>query len=117
MKLWRQKIYLALAKQYAINGAYGNAIAYYDKCIDAINKKNPNVKNDENQLTTTTNNDDLELLVEILQDKSKIEQNKGNLERAVDILKDAISVAKTKYTLFFLFDFSIFYFSIIYFFK
>jgi hypothetical protein len=63
-------------------------MAYYDKCIDIIKNKN------------------VELLIEILIDKSKIEQNRQNLETAVDILNDAVASATNKYPIVFHFLYS-----------
>jgi hypothetical protein len=79
-------------RQYAINGSNGNAMAFYDKCIDLI-KTNKSEKCDKNQLTTSNVSQNNDLLVEIYQDKSRIEGSKENFDKAIDFLKDAMLYA------------------------
>jgi len=69
---------------------YGNAIVYYDKFLDYLNKTSTNTT------LHTSNKTDQEILVEVNQDKAKIELRRGNNDKAVDILKDAIKICEEK---------------------
>ncbi|CAF0810696.1 unnamed protein product [Brachionus calyciflorus] len=79
LKHWRLKIYFALAKQYAIVGSNGNALAFYDQCIDCLDKEK------------TVQWD---LLIEVYTDKATIELKKENYEKSVDILKECMDKIK-----------------------
>ena len=72
---------------------YGNAIAYYDKVIDYLNK----TKTERKVSITFLNKTDQEILVEAYQDKSKIELRRGNHDKAVDIIREAIKLCEEKY--------------------
>ena len=67
---WQKKIFFSLAKAYAINGSYTNAISYYDKVIEIVTKRKNRIIGNENS-TERINEIDL-LLVDIYDDKSKI---------------------------------------------
>ncbi len=77
-------------RQYAINNLYGNAIVYYDKFLDYLNKTSTNTTLHTSQKT------DQEILVEVHQDKAKIELKRGNNDKAIEIIKDAIKICQEK---------------------
>jgi hypothetical protein len=91
---WQKKVLFALAKTYAINGNYKNALIYYERLTDLLTKRrdrisgiaNPDILNETDQL-----------LVDIYDDRSKVEQNQENFREAADAMKEAIRVAETKY--------------------
>ncbi len=70
---------------------YGNAIVYYDKFLDYLNKTSTNTT------LHISNKTDQEILVEVHQDKAKIELKRGNNHKAVDIIKEAIKSCEEKY--------------------
>ena len=57
-------------------------MAYYDKCLDI--------------LADAKEKSQIDLGIDILIDKARIEQNRQNLETAVDILNDAIKKAEKR---------------------
>lgn len=71
---WQKKIFFALAKIYAININYTNALVYYDKVIDILSKRKQkilNLKEQQANLIESLNDIDL-LLIDVYADKSKI---------------------------------------------
>ena len=75
-------------RQYAINNNYSNAVNYYDKVIDTLKKSTD---------TNTSFVADKKTLIDIYQDKAKIEQYKEQYDKAVDLIKEAILVAEQMY--------------------
>ena len=75
-------------RQYAINNNYSNAVNYYDKVIDTLKKSTD---------TNTSFVADKKTLIDIYQDKAKIEQYKKQYDKAVDLIKEAILVAEQMY--------------------
>ena len=75
-------------RQYAINNNYSNAVNYYDKVIDTLKKSTD---------TNTSFMSDKKILIDIYQDKAKIEQYKEQYDKAVDLIKEAIVVDEQMY--------------------
>ena len=77
--------FFSTLRQYAINDNFSNAISYYDKVIDTLKAS---------KTTDKTYVQDQKLLIDIYEDKAKIEQTKGNCDNSVDLIKDAINIAE-----------------------
>lgn len=67
---WQKKVFFALAKIYAINGSYKNALIYYDKMIDILIKRKDRILSKTNNIEAL--NEINQVLIEIYEDKSKI---------------------------------------------
>ena len=87
-------MYFINKRQYAINNNYSNAISYYDKVIDSLKATPQPNGDDEKNLLNKNYVQDQKLLIEIYEDKAKIEQFKENNDLAVDIVKKAILTAE-----------------------
>ena len=90
LQTWRQKIYYALAKQYAINRSDRKALENYEKCLKILELKKSRVKEAFFEH---------DIMIKIYKDKAKIELEKGDKEsflKTVDFLKAAIQIAEDR---------------------
>ena len=74
-----------------MNKHYSNAVLYYDKLYDSLTSKKLKASDE------TPNSLQLDqLLVDVLEDKAKIELANDNIKEAVDLQKDAIRIAESQ---------------------
>ncbi len=74
-----------------MNKHYSNAVLSYDKLYDSLTSKKLKVSDE------TPNSLQLDqLLIDVLEDKARIELANDNIKEAVDLQKDAIRIAESK---------------------
>ena len=73
-----------------MNKHYANAVLYYDKLYDSLTSKKLKASDDRDSLRLD------QLLIDVLEDKAKIELVSDNIKEAVSLQKDAVRIAESK---------------------
>jgi hypothetical protein len=81
-----------LAKHYKQTKHHANALVYYDKLTDLLERQKLKSKDPSDVAVHAGTNS---LLIEILVDKASLEKDQENFKEAVHLLKDAIRLAES----------------------